>query len=188
MAHWRGGEGAGAICSVRRPGRASGLVDPRAACSGWLGASERRCRPDRERALGQEKSSIVATSRSLDQDTVGKSGSIALIERFLLSLKNECTRRILVPLHLGDLRAELSLYGQWYGAYRPHQGLDGRTPNEVYEAGKVEPFRLRAANDCNERDPPKADLARAELPRLELRVCYLEGRRHLPIVELGRAA
>ena len=119
---------------------------------------------------------------------VAKFGSIALVERFWRTLKTECTRVILVPLRLADMRQELSLFAQWHAQHRPHQGLHGRTPREVYEAGKVEPFRLRAANDSATRDPPNPPPAHADLPRLELRVSYLEGRRHLPIVDLDRAA
>jgi transposase InsO family protein len=119
---------------------------------------------------------------------VGKSGSIALIERFWRTLKTECTRAIVVPLRHSDMREELSLFVRWFAEYRPHQGLDGRTPREVYEAGKVEPFRLRAANDSPMRDPPGRRSAHADLPRLELRVSYLEGRHHLPVVELHGAA
>lgn len=39
---------------------------------------------------------------------VGQHGSIALIERFILSLKNECTRIILVPLRTGAFDSELT--------------------------------------------------------------------------------
>ena len=39
---------------------------------------------------------------------VGQHGSIAVVERFILSLKNECTRVILVPLRREALRLELS--------------------------------------------------------------------------------
>ena len=39
---------------------------------------------------------------------VGKSGSIAVVERFIRTLKSDCTRRICVPLRRRDFRAELS--------------------------------------------------------------------------------
>ena len=45
---------------------------------------------------------------------VGKYGSIAVVERFMRSLKNECTRRILVPLQLDTMRRELAFYVHWY--------------------------------------------------------------------------
>jgi putative transposase len=62
---------------------------------------------------------------------VGKHGSVAVIERFIQSMKAECTRRILVPFGLGSMREELALYVIWYNEHRPHQGLDGMTPDEV---------------------------------------------------------
>jgi len=137
---------------------------------------------------------------------IGQSGSIALIERFMLTLKEECTRRLLVPLRLADLRAELSLFATWYGSHRPHQSLGGRTPSEVYEAGRVVPFfaagaqHATAANDSTPdaldvqvvpargATSPAARASPADLPKLELEVTFLEGRRHLPIVKLRRAA
>ena len=137
---------------------------------------------------------------------IGQSGSIALVERFMRTLKDECTRRLLVPLRLDDLRPELSLFADWYGSHRPHQSLGGRTPSEVYEAGRVVPFfagaekHVAAANDSTPGsvgadELPSTDCASAgaraspaDLPKLELEVTFLEGRRHLPIVKLRRAA
>jgi transposase InsO family protein len=43
---------------------------------------------------------------------VGERGSIAVIERFFRTLKEEGTRRILVPFRLLDVRREIDLYGQ----------------------------------------------------------------------------
>jgi transposase InsO family protein len=65
---------------------------------------------------------------------VGKYGSIALIERFMLTLKAECTRQLLVPLKLGAMRETLGLFVHWYNVLRPSQALGGRTPAEVYES------------------------------------------------------
>src|SRR5690606_29841245 len=62
---------------------------------------------------------------------IGKKGSIAVIERFFLSLKNEALRRILVPMSIEQMRREIALYGIWYNQSRPHQSLGGRTPDEV---------------------------------------------------------
>jgi hypothetical protein len=39
---------------------------------------------------------------------VGKYGSIAVVERFIRTLKDECTRRIVVPLRRCDMRRELT--------------------------------------------------------------------------------
>ena len=62
---------------------------------------------------------------------VGKHASVAVIERFIRSMKAECTRCILVPFRLDAMREELALYVTWYDENRPHQALDGMTPNEV---------------------------------------------------------
>ena len=63
---------------------------------------------------------------------VGQHGSIALVERFILSLKNECTRVILVPLRSESFRRELGWYADWFNQDRPHSALAGKTPHEVY--------------------------------------------------------
>ena len=62
----------------------------------------------------------------------GKHGSIAITERFIKSLKYECTRIISVPMNLDEMRHELALYLSWYNRYRPHEYLGARTPLEVY--------------------------------------------------------
>ena len=96
-----------------------------------------------------------------------------MIERFFLSLKTEWLRRILVPLRHEDMRRELSCYVWWFEHSRPHQGLAGRTPREVYDGLPVV-----------ERAKPKAN----DVPRTDLIVRFHEGRRQLPIVELRQAA
>jgi len=53
---------------------------------------------------------------------VGQHGSIALIERCILSLKNECTRIILVPLRTGAFHQELTCFAYWYNRSRPVPG------------------------------------------------------------------
>ena len=63
---------------------------------------------------------------------VGKQGSIAIVERFMRSMKSECTRHTLIPLQLGGMRREIGAYVMWYNEHRPSQALGGRTPWEVY--------------------------------------------------------
>ncbi len=63
---------------------------------------------------------------------VGKYGSIAVIERLIRTVKDECTRRLLVPYRREQFRRELSLFVIWYNRDRPGQALEGRTPDEVY--------------------------------------------------------
>jgi len=63
---------------------------------------------------------------------VGKHGSIAVVERLIRSLKDECTRRILLPQKREACRRELLSFVDWYNEHRPHTTLAGQTPNEVY--------------------------------------------------------
>jgi hypothetical protein len=63
---------------------------------------------------------------------VGQHGSIALVERSILCLKNECTRVTLVPLRGESFRREPMCYTHWFIQDRPHSALDGKTPHEVY--------------------------------------------------------
>ncbi|MCP3980332.1 MAG: transposase [bacterium] len=124
---------------------------------------------------------------------VKKYGSIAVIERFIRSMKSECTRRILVPIALDAMRRELTLYVTWFNEHRPSQALGGRTPREVHEG-------MRPANAIPRLEPrplwpqrsgcasPPAEINGAPGSRFTLAICFLEGRKHLPIVELRRAA
>jgi len=109
---------------------------------------------------------------------VGKHGSIAVIERFFLTLKTEAMRVIMVPFRRTAMRAELVAFAGWYDAHRPHQSFGGRTPAEVYEG--LEQADQRAGTDSGSRLTSGKQLA--------LKVSYLEGRKHLPIVELRAAA
>ena len=92
---------------------------------------------------------------------VGKKGSIAVIERFIRSLKRECMREIMVPLCEQAVLRELELFADWYNGNRPHSALAGQTPAEVYRG--VEPA--------------------CQLPRFEPRVRWPRGR---PVLLLRR--
>jgi hypothetical protein len=62
-------------------------------------------------------------------NTDGKQGSIAVVERFIKTLKREGLRMLaVVPLLRRALQRELSLYGQWCNESRPHTTLAGATP------------------------------------------------------------
>ena len=117
---------------------------------------------------------------------VGTHGSIAVIERFIRSMKTECTRRILVPLGLDAMRYELGLYATWYNEHRPQQSLDGMTPAEVH-GGSAPPAQV-----VRFEPPPRWPLPAGgrcqRAPRVHLMLKCVEGRRHLPVVELKRAA
>src|SRR5262245_19055749 len=65
---------------------------------------------------------------------IGQYGSIAVIERLIQTMKNDCTRRLLVPFRKTALQKELGLFCDWYNRERPHERLVGATPEEVYTA------------------------------------------------------
>jgi hypothetical protein len=124
---------------------------------------------------------------------VGQHGSIAIVERAIRSLKDECARRISVPVRLNAMRHELDRYASWYNEHRPHQAVQGRTPLEVFreltpanEAPRYEPrehWPRRAKNAA-----PNARVKGVAGSRLRLVVRRVEGRPHLPVVELRRAS
>jgi hypothetical protein len=123
---------------------------------------------------------------------IGRTGSIAILERFNLTLKTEGTSRILVPYDIVAMRTEVARFVSWYARFRPHQGLRGATPSEVYEGRlpacrgpRFEPrARYPALTSRESATPPRAGRG----ARLELVLSYFEGARHLPIVQLKAAA
>jgi len=119
-------------------------------------------------------------------------GATAVIERFFRTFKDEWLRRIAVPLRRDAMRRELSCYLTWFHELRPHQGLGGRTPIEVYdgrhpanETPRTEP-RLRRPLDSACALPAAKISSRPS--RLRLNVNFHGGSRHLPVVELKDAA
>lgn len=124
---------------------------------------------------------------------VGQHGSLAVIERFILTLKENCTRRILVPLQHETFRRELRWFADWYNRSRPHSSLGGKTPNEVYFAQR--PACRRPRFEPRSRWPRSAPCACPRVlvkgqpgVRLQLELTFQHGRKHLPIVSLRRAA
>jgi putative transposase len=124
---------------------------------------------------------------------VGKHGSIAIVERYIRTIKDEGARRIPIPLRRVTCRNELRSYADWYNEHRPHTSLDGRTPNEVYfgrDPANRKP-RLEPRKDWPRGSRcarPQTLVAGQPGDRFELEIERLEGRRHLPIVTLRRAA
>ena len=120
-----------------------------------------------------------------------ESGSIATIERFLRSLKGEMLRRlVIVPLRLSAMHREVTVYTYWYNQHRPHSALGGRTPAEVRDGARARcervPMEPRARYPLARGRPVR--MARRVRGRLELVVDRVDGRAHLPIVSLRRAA
>lgn len=124
---------------------------------------------------------------------VGQYGSIAVIERFFRTMKEEGLRRVLVPLNLRRMREELSAITGWYNTHRPHSWLDGRTPDERYHripsACRRPRFETRPHWPVGSRcASPPAKVRGSPDAKLELVVTWHDSRKRLPIVALKRAA
>jgi len=123
---------------------------------------------------------------------ISKHGSIAVIERFMRTLKDEGLRRIAVPLRRADMAVEVGHFARWYNEHRPHETLRGATPAEVRDAVRPAKDALRLQTrpgvPLPRGRPPRDGPRRARCGALVAVVERLEGRRHLPIVSLRRAA
>ncbi len=125
---------------------------------------------------------------------IGKYGSLAVIERCIKSLKEECARRLaVVPLRVGDFEKELALYFSWYNSNRPHGWLGAITPDERYHRRR--PAARSPRVEPRARWPRRAPCASPHAlirgqpgALVELNLRFLDGHPHLPIVTLKRAA
>ncbi len=124
---------------------------------------------------------------------IGKHGSIAVVERFILTMKCLLAGLLPVPYRRESFRRELDAIAEWYNSSRPHTWLGGRTPDEAY-GGKT-PANRRPRFEPRARWPRGSPSARPQTlikgqpgVRLELKVSFHKGRKHLPLVALTRAA
>ena len=121
---------------------------------------------------------------------VGKKRSIAVIERFIGSLKRECMDVILVPIQEEAFCRELALFSDWYNRHRRHSALGGQTPAEIHNgiklAGQRSRFEPRARWPAGASSKTSASGEPGASFRLEVR--HHSGRRHLPVIALKRAA
>ncbi|MGQ0614563.1 MAG: DDE-type integrase/transposase/recombinase [Planctomycetaceae bacterium] len=99
---------------------------------------------------------------------VARTGSISLIERFSRSCKSEYVRGLFLYAPLRTIERKLVGYIDWFNRERPHQGLELRTPDEVYFQRRRRPRRT----------PSRATLA----------VRFLHGDRELPVVRVRHVA
>src|SRR5664280_40753 len=104
---------------------------------------------------------------------VGKKGSIALIERLWRTLKDTLGLRLMGPLVAEDLAAKIEMGLVHYAHFRPHQGLGGATPAEIY-FGRT-PAHLSAI------PPPRGRPGEAPMD-LPFCVDYLDAERLLPML------
>ncbi|HKY22790.1 MAG TPA: DDE-type integrase/transposase/recombinase [Vicinamibacterales bacterium] len=104
---------------------------------------------------------------------IGSPGATARIERFWRTVKMLMTIKRCPPLSRADLATRLETALAYYAAYKPHTGLSGATPLEIYLG--LTPAHTRA----------RAPTSSATIPRLE--IGSLDPDRRFPIV-VARAA
>ena len=126
---------------------------------------------------------------------IGKHGSIAVLERFFRSLKDEMLRRLpIVPMALPRMGREVDAYVLWYNEHRPHQGLAGRTPAEVRDrekpAASKTGWETRLRYPLARGDPSRASRGKRRRVKghLVLELQRVDSRSHLPIVQLRHVA
>lgn len=124
---------------------------------------------------------------------VGNSGSIAVVERVILTTKTLLSRLLLVPYRREAFLRELTLAADWYNTHRAHSSLRGRTPTEVYD-GKF-PANRRPRFEPRDRwqrgsacAKPWALVRGSPGAKLTMEVLCHCGRKHLPSVRVRRAA
>ncbi len=124
---------------------------------------------------------------------VGKHGSIAVVERFILTLKTLLSCLVLVPYRHEKFQQEITAIAYWYNSCRPHTWLGGKTPNEVYH--RKYPTNRKPRYEPRSHWPRGSPCAKPCVlvrgspgAKLTLEVRFHRGRKYLPIVRLKRAA
>ena len=124
---------------------------------------------------------------------VGEHGSIAIVERYILTMKLVLAQLPLIPIRRDSFRNELTIIIEWYNEHRPHDSLVGKTPNEVYH-GRF-PANRKPRIEPRDGWPRGSPCARPQTlvagkpgRRFEMTVDVFRKRRHLPIVSLKRVA
>ena len=124
---------------------------------------------------------------------IGKHGLIAVVERFILTLKTLLSGLLLVPYRRESFQRELEAIVEWYNTHRAHTWLGGKTPDEVY-------FRNFPANRKPRFEPrdrwprgspcakPWALVRGKPGAKVIVEVTFHRSRRHLPIITTRRAA
>jgi len=123
---------------------------------------------------------------------IGRHGSIAIVERVILTIKGLLSCLLLVPYRREAFLRELTEIVAWYNGSRPHTWLGSRTPDEVYFARF--PANRRPRFEPRVRWPRGSPCARpwalvrgSPNAKLTLEVSFRGNRKHLPIVRLKRA-
>jgi transposase InsO family protein len=124
---------------------------------------------------------------------VGRHGSIAVVERLILTMKCLLGCLPVVPFRRQKFQKELLTIVDWYNRHRPHETLGGKTPNEVYYGrfpkNRMPRFEPRSAWPRASPCAKPITLVKGKPGvRVELHVSFYQGKKHLPIVRLKRTA
>src|SRR5262249_8545424 len=103
---------------------------------------------------------------------VGATGSIAIIERFWRTLKEMLRLKVRPPLAAAALHHRLQTGLHYYAYLKPHQGLGGATPAEMYCG--LSPARQQAVR------PPRAYENKPDDTLFE--IAYLDPEGFLPVL------
>jgi transposase InsO family protein len=124
---------------------------------------------------------------------IGEHGSIAVIERLILTLKQSIAWLTLVPHRRRALLCALRYLAAWYNSQRPHMTLGGRTPDEVTQ--RLCPMNRQPRFEPRANWPRRSPCAKPVTlvkgtpgVRLACAITFQGKRRHLPVVTLRRAA
>jgi transposase InsO family protein len=124
---------------------------------------------------------------------IGRHGSIAVLERLILTVKGLLACLVLVPFRCEQFQKEMLAIVEWYNQHRPRTTLGGKTPNEIYHgltpANRKPRFEPRAAWPRGSPCAAPRTLLKGQVgARIVLQVDFYKGKRHLPIVKLRRAS
>jgi transposase InsO family protein len=124
---------------------------------------------------------------------IGEHGSIAVIERLSLTLKQNIRWLTLVPLRRRAFLRELRYVAAWCNSHRPHMTLGGRTPDEVHHL--LRPMNGQPRFEPRDNWPRRSPCAKPVTlvkgkPGVQLacELTFQGKRRHLPVVTLKRTA
>ena len=99
---------------------------------------------------------------------IGRTGSVALVERFWRSMKDEYARGLFLYRPIARIERQMRSFALWFNAERPHTSLGFRTPDDVHHGRP----RRRPRN----------------LTRGVLAVRFVSGDSRLPVLRLRHAA
>ena len=106
---------------------------------------------------------------------IGQSGSIAIIERLWRTLKEMLDLKFRPPLSRSHLQDKVDLGLFYYARLRPHQGLGGATPSEIYFG--LTPAHTQAVS------PPRASSRDPGSPvEIPFDIAYADAERRLPFL------